>query len=79
MTDTLITIPGVTAHHILGEANVTLGAGDLNIVPVAEGKDLTLTVGGAAFSLQKGIEFGTLEDDARAYVFSPEIEGVPGG
>ncbi|KAL1943550.1 hypothetical protein VTO73DRAFT_3995 [Trametes versicolor] len=79
MTDTLITIPGVTAHHILGEANVTLGAGDLNIVPAAGGKDLTLTVGGAAFALKKGVAFGTLEDDARAYVFSPEIEGVPGG
>ncbi|KAI0370752.1 hypothetical protein BV20DRAFT_1035699 [Pilatotrama ljubarskyi] len=79
MTDSLLTIPGVTAHHVLGESKVTLGAGDLNIIPIAGGKDLTLSVGGAAFALKKGTEFGTLEDDPRAYVFSPEIEGVHGG
>ncbi|KAH9850995.1 hypothetical protein C2E23DRAFT_887020 [Lenzites betulinus] len=80
MADTLITIPGVTANHVLGEATVTLGAGDLNIVATAGGaKELNLTVGGAAFSLRKGVEFGTLEGDSRAYVFSPEIEGVNGG
>ncbi|KAI0354450.1 hypothetical protein OH77DRAFT_1404967 [Trametes cingulata] len=69
----------VTAHHVLGESTVTLGAGDLNIIPIAGGKDLTLSVGGAAFALKKGTDFGTLENDPRAYVFSPEIEGVHGG
>ncbi|KAI0643364.1 hypothetical protein C8Q79DRAFT_978510 [Trametes meyenii] len=79
MSDTLITVPGVSAHHILGESNITLGVGDLNIVPVDGGTTLTLTVGSAAFALKKGVEFGTLTGDPRAYVFSPEIEGVNGG
>ncbi|KAI9059863.1 hypothetical protein FKP32DRAFT_1595878 [Trametes sanguinea] len=77
-TETLITIPGVSAHHVLGETSVTLGAGDLNMVRGA-GCDLQLTVGGAAFSLDEKTEFGTLEDDPRAYVFKPDIEGVSGG
>ncbi|KAI0329468.1 hypothetical protein GY45DRAFT_862146 [Cubamyces sp. BRFM 1775] len=77
MQDTLITIPDVSAHHILGSTNVTLGAGDLNIVPAENA--LTLTVGSAAFVLEKEMEFGTLEDDPCAYVFKPEIEGVSGG
>ncbi|KAI0668216.1 hypothetical protein C8Q78DRAFT_1081601 [Trametes maxima] len=79
MSDTLITIPGVSAHHIVGESDITLGAGDLNIVPVEGRAVLTLTVGSAAFALKTGVEFGTLADDPRAYVFSPEIEGVNGG
>ncbi|KAI0631438.1 senescence-associated protein-domain-containing protein [Trametes polyzona] len=79
MSNTLITIPGVTAHHILGEAAVALGADELNLVPTGPEKELTLTVGGAGFALRKGTEFGTLEGDPRAYVFSPEIEGVHGG
>ncbi|TFK85394.1 hypothetical protein K466DRAFT_494844, partial [Polyporus arcularius HHB13444] len=76
---TLITIPGVTAHHVLGDARVELGAGELNIVPASSGQDLTLTVGSAGFALHKDTPFGTLEGDSRAYVFSPEIEGVNGG
>ncbi|KAI0738201.1 hypothetical protein C8Q80DRAFT_1347854, partial [Daedaleopsis nitida] len=80
MGDILITIPGATAHHILGESNVTLGAGDLTIVPNSDTeKSLMLSVGSAAFSLNKGTPVGTLEGDSRAYVFSPEIEGVTGG
>ncbi|KAI0773132.1 senescence-associated protein-domain-containing protein [Trametes elegans] len=79
MSNTLITIPGVTAHHVLGESQVTLGAGELNILAVEGEKDVSLAVGGAAFALRKGVEFGTLEDDPRVYVFSPEIEGVHGG
>ena len=80
MADTLITIPGVAAHHVLGESTVTLGAGDLNVVPGPSGnKELLLTIGSAGFTLHKGTPFGTLEGDPRAYVFSPEIEGVSGG
>ncbi|KAI8977791.1 hypothetical protein BD414DRAFT_517035 [Trametes punicea] len=73
-------ISGITAHHVLGGASVTLGAGDLNIMSASGGgRDLTLTVGGAAFSLDSKTEFGTLEDDPRTYVFQPDIEGVQGG
>ncbi len=79
MSETLITIPGVTAYHVLGDAKVELGAGELNIVPASSGQDLTLTVGSAGFALHKDTPFGTLEGDSRAYVFSPEIEGVNGG
>lgn len=79
MSDTLITIPGVTAHHILGDNSVVLGAGDLDIVPASSGSDLMLIVGSAGFKLHKDTPFGTLEGDSRAYVFSPEIEGVDGG
>ena len=75
----MVTVPGVTAHHILGDTTVTLGAGDMNVVPASSGEDLMLTVGSAGFSLHKGTPFGTLEGDSRAYVFSPEIEGVSGG
>ncbi|KAH9895700.1 senescence-associated protein-domain-containing protein [Cubamyces lactineus] len=77
---TLITIPGASAHHILGHTDVTLGAGDLNIVPTeSEGKVLLLTVGSAAFVLEKETEFGTIEDDSCAYVFKPKMDGVGGG
>ncbi|KAI0824434.1 hypothetical protein BC628DRAFT_1322728 [Trametes gibbosa] len=80
MADTLITIPGVTAQQILGEVIVTLGAGDLDIVVSPHGgQELNLTVGGAAFLLQKGVEFGTLEGDSRAYIFSPQMGDVTGG
>ncbi|CDO76654.1 hypothetical protein BN946_scf184986.g7 [Trametes cinnabarina] len=80
MTETFITIPGVTAHHVLADMNVTLGAGDLNLMAEAGGgRELKLTVGGAAFSLDKKTEFGTLEGDSRAYIFKPDIEGVSGG
>lgn len=80
MTGILLTIPGVSAHHILADSNVTLGAGDLNLVSgsTAE-KVLVLTVGSAGFSLHKGTPFGTLEGEPRAYVFTPEIEGITGG
>ncbi|RPD53899.1 hypothetical protein L226DRAFT_469953 [Lentinus tigrinus ALCF2SS1-7] len=66
------------ASHVLGDNSVVLGAGDLNIIP-SSGSDLMLTVGSAAFKLHKDTPFGTLEGDQRAYVFSPEIEGVTGG
>ena len=80
MADTLITVPGVAAHHVLGESTVTLGAGDLNLVPAStDNHDLMLTVGSAGFTLHCDTVFGTLEGDSRAYVFSPEIEGVEGG
>ncbi|PIL34559.1 hypothetical protein GSI_03337 [Ganoderma sinense ZZ0214-1] len=81
MDETLVTIPGATAHHVLGHSSVTLGAGDLNLLPASAGPkhDLMLTVGSAGFSLHRDTMFGTLEGDSRAYVFSPEIEGVRGG
>ena len=80
MSETLITIPGATAHHVLGQSSVTLGAGDLNLVPAStDSHDLMLTVGSAGFTLHRDTVFGTLEGDSRAYVFSPEIEGVEGG
>ena len=81
MDETLVNIPGATAHHVLGQSSVTLGAGDLNLLPAPLGSrhDLMLTVGSAGFSLHHDTAFGTLEGDSRAYVFSPEIEGVKGG
>ena len=81
MDETLVNIPGATAHHVLGQSSVTLGAGDLNLLPAPPGSkhDLMLTVGSAGFSLHHDTAFGTLEGDSRAYVFSPEIEGVKGG
>ncbi|KAM5545488.1 hypothetical protein V8D89_000526 [Ganoderma adspersum] len=81
MAEPLVTIPGATAHHVLGQSSVTLGAGELNLLPAPAGSkhDLMLTVGSAGFSLHHDTIFGTLAGDSRAYVFSPEIEGVKGG
>lgn len=40
---------------------------------------LTLTVGKAAFPLFKTTTFGTLADDSRTYLFTPQVEGADKG
>ena len=80
----LVTIPGVTATHVLGGSSVELADGDLSLVstpslrsPTTEtaGKKplLTLTVGKAAFPLYSDTIFGTVEGDERVYIFQPEL------
>ncbi|OSC97157.1 hypothetical protein PYCCODRAFT_1448146 [Trametes coccinea BRFM310] len=65
-TQTFLTIPGVTVHHVLGEMKVTWGAGDLNIVSTSGDRGLKL--------IKTAIE--TLKDNSRAYVFRSDIEGL---
>lgn len=92
--EVLVQIPSTVAVHILGESAVVLGQGDLIVVstkasevsaptsafnPVNHTPLLTLTVGEAAFPLFKSTTFGTLADDLRSYVFTPEIGGEQGG
>ena len=81
MNETLVSIPGATAHHVLGQSSLTLDAGDLNFLPAPAGSkhDLMLIVRSAGFSLHHDTTFGMLEGGSRAYVFISEIEGVKGG
>jgi len=90
----LVLIPDVVATHVLGESTAELGKGDLSLLLTedvnvsaptsptkASGRTpvLTLSVGKAAFPLFKTTVFGTLADDMRVYVFTPEIGGEVGG
>ncbi|KZT01957.1 uncharacterized protein LAESUDRAFT_662823 [Laetiporus sulphureus 93-53] len=90
----LVSIPDTTAIHVLGESTVELGKGDLTLILTesstvsgpsspSEVKNhtpvLALAVGKAAFPLYKTTIFGTLADDVRVYVFTPEIGGERGG
>ena len=84
-----VSIPGVTAVHVVGKSEVELGRGDLTLIltqpPVSSpssstsisGKDqmpvLALTVGKAAFQLYKTTDFGTVAGDERVYLFSPQV------
>ena len=80
MEDSIISIPSVTAFHVLNNREVALGSGELGLFAASSAeKDLLLTVGAAAFKLQHDTHFGTIENDPRSYVFSPQIEGVTGG
>ncbi|KAH9841153.1 uncharacterized protein C8Q71DRAFT_702214 [Rhodofomes roseus] len=89
--EVLLAIPDCVAAHVLGETTAELGRGDLTLVlttksevsapaaPSATGASqhplLTLAVGSAAFPLFKTTTFGTINDDERVYVFTPEIGG----
>ncbi len=80
----LITIPGALAAQVLGEETTVLSEGTLSLIlmPKSDHSNdpvLTLTVGKAAFPLYKSTVFGTLADDSRTYVFTPEVEGVNKG
>ena len=91
----MVAIPDCVATHILGETTAYLGHGDLTLLstkaadvsapaaPSGNGTSqhplLTLMVGGAAFPLFKTTTFGTMNDDERVYVFTPEIGGEVGG
>lgn len=91
----LVSIPGCVAIHVLGETTVELAHGDLALMltkasdvsapaaPSASSANqhplLTLAVGTAAFPLFKTTTFGTMKDDERVYVFTPEIGGEVGG
>ncbi|KAH8105216.1 hypothetical protein BXZ70DRAFT_1004736 [Cristinia sonorae] len=81
-----LTIPNVTATHVVAKSEVELGKGDLTLItaqppptqPHAVEIDesapvLALTVGKAAFQLFKSTDFGTLAGDDRVYVFSPQV------
>ena len=93
--EVLVSIPDCVATHVLGETSADLGHGDLTLMltkasdvsapaaPSASGTSqhplLTLSVGNAAFPLLKTTTFGTINDDERVYVFTPEIGGEVGG
>ncbi|KAI0688601.1 hypothetical protein BC835DRAFT_1419040 [Cytidiella melzeri] len=83
-----VTIPSVSATHVLGKTTVDLTKGDLTLVTVAPYQPehhpntiLVLTVGGAAFPLRPTTTFGTVADDERVYIFTPEIQdaSLPAG
>ena len=82
----VVTIPGVTAVHVVGKSEVELGNGDLSLIltppPTSHASSsssedpqpvLVLTVGGAAFPLYKNTDFGTLAGDERVYLFAPHV------
>ncbi|KAI0347419.1 hypothetical protein BDW22DRAFT_1351848 [Trametopsis cervina] len=84
---TILTFPGVTAYHVVGDSSVELAHGDLALIapesPTAGNEEkapvLMLTVGSAAFQLYNNTVFGTVAEDERVYVFKPELgEGVSG-
>ncbi|PCH34839.1 hypothetical protein WOLCODRAFT_145533 [Wolfiporia cocos MD-104 SS10] len=95
LPEILVSIPDTTALHVLGQSTAQLGKGDLTLVltessglhapshPSSEQSEhtplLTLTVGKAAFPLFSSTVFGTLDNDLRTYVFTPEIGGEKGG
>ena len=69
---------------MLGEETTILSEGTLSLVLIPQPEHstepvLTLTVGKAAFPLYKSTVFGTLADDSRTYVFTPDVEGVNKG
>ena len=93
--EVLVSIPDCLATHVLGETSADLGHGDLTLMltkttevsaptaPSASSTNqhplLTISVGSAAFPLFKSTTFGTINDDERVYVFTPEIGGEVGG
>ncbi|KAI0795915.1 hypothetical protein C8Q75DRAFT_744364 [Abortiporus biennis] len=92
--ESLVSIPSTVVTHVLGDTSVDLAQGDLNLYkqpdespqlsptetePAVYDKPiLTITIGKAAFPLFKKTVFGTLADDSKVYLFSPEL-GRPGG
>ena len=80
----MVTIPGAVAAQVLGEETKVLSEGTLSLflMPKSDKANeaiFTLTVGKSAFPLYKNTAFGTLADDSRTYVFTPEIDGVNQG
>jgi hypothetical protein len=75
---TLVVIPACTVSHVHDGHERELGRGALTLLHAPHTPDapLILTVGRAAFPLGRSTPFGTLADDARAYVF--QCTGVPG-
>jgi hypothetical protein len=75
-----VTIPFVTAVHVLGETAVELAKGDMALTTVSRPKPddsksiLVLTVATMAFPLYATTTFGTVANDELVYVFQPEIE-----
>lgn len=85
-----VTIPSVTATHVVGKTTVELARGDLVLSTTSPTTDsrvvdpkaiLLLSVGQATFPLHLSTIFGTLADDDRVYMFKPEIQDatVPQG
>lgn len=81
-----VTIHSVVATHVIADKSVELGRGDLTLSTLdasgKPGKDkrivLTLRVGEAVFPLHRATVFGTLAENERTYVFSPEFGGSTG-
>ncbi len=85
-TASLVTIPGAVAAQVLGQETAVLSEGTLSLAVISQrtqGENveplLTLTVGKAAFPLFKTTAFGTLADDSRTYLFTPQVEGADKG
>ncbi|OJT03973.1 hypothetical protein TRAPUB_5302 [Trametes pubescens] len=85
-TASLVTIPGAVAAQVLGQETTVLSEGTLSLAVISQrtqGENveplLTLTVGKAAFPLFKTTAFGTLADDSRTYLFTPQVEGADKG
>ena len=81
-----MTIPGAVAAQVLGEEIDILSEGTLSLLLMPlperdhEGQPaLTLVVGASAFPLYKTTMFGTLADDSRTYVFTPDVTGANKG
>jgi hypothetical protein len=70
-----VTIPSTVASHVHGPSNTELSHGDLNLVRLTH-HTLGLTIGSAAFSLDRTTPFGTLAENCYTYVFQPS--GVTG-
>ena len=80
MENALITIPMASVFQVLNDEEITLGSGDLVLLPASDTEtSLMLMIGSTAFKLSKDTPFGTVEDDSRSYVFSPKLEGVSMG
>ena len=80
----LVDIPGCVAAQVLGEETTILSEGTLSLVVMPKSDKeaepvLTLVVGKSAFPLCKSTIFGTLANDSRTYVFTPEVEGANKG
>ena len=83
-SDSLVDIPGCVAAQVLGEETTVLSEGTLSLVVMPKSDKeaepvLTLVVGKSAFPLYKSTVFGTLANDSRTYVFTPEVEGANKG
>ena len=83
-SESLVDIPVCVAAQVLGEETTILSEGTLSLVVMPKSDKeaepvLTLVVGKSAFPLYKSTVFGTLANDSRTYVFTPEVEGANKG
>ena len=84
-----VTIPAVSAFHVMDGKSIEIARGTLilarasrDVLSPSEGNAdvvLTLSVGGRVFILRRTTLFGTLADDERSYVFQPEEKNLPEG